>query len=60
MVPLGRVVRGQLGQDAVDLIDALMGQKPVDVSKAALLNREQIALFVPQVADIVDERHEQI
>ena len=58
--PLGRMLRRQLCQNAVDLVYTFIGQDLIDIAKAALLDGEQIAPGVLQVADIVDERHEQI
>ena len=60
VVALGRVVRGELGQGAVDVLDALMGQKLVHVPQSPLFNGEQIALGVLQIHHVVDQRHEEI
>ena len=60
MVALGRMVGRQLGQGAVDVLNALMGQHLVHVPQPPLLNREQIAFTVLQVDNVVDQRHEQI
>ena len=60
MWPLGRMLRRQLCQNAVNLVYTFIGQDLIDIAKAALLDGEQIAPGVLQVADIVDERHEQI
>ena len=60
VVPLRRMIRWQLRQGAVDVIDALFRQHAVYVAKTALLDGEQVALFVLQVADVVDEGHQEI
>ena len=60
MVAFGRVVRGELGQGAVDVLDALMGQQLVHVPQTTLFDGEQLAAAVLQVHHVVDQRHEQI
>ena len=60
VVPLGRVFRGQLGQGAVDLLDALVGQQLVHIPQPPLFDGQQLAVGVLQIADVVDEGHEQI
>ena len=56
----GRMLRRQLRQRAVDLIDALVGENIVNVAKAALFQRQQVPALILFVADIVDQRHEKI
>ena len=58
--PLGGMLRRQLCQDTIDLVDTFVGKNLIDVAKATLLDGEQIAPGVFHVADIVDERHEQV
>ena len=60
MVALGRVVWRKLGQGAVDVLDALMGQHLVHVPQPPLLNGQQLALAVLQVYNIMNQRHEQV
>ena len=55
---LGRMFRRKFRQNAVDLIDAFIGEDLIDVSETALLQREKIAAGVLQITDIVDKRHE--
>ena len=57
---LGRVLRGQLGQGAVDLLDALVGQQLVHIPQPPLFDGEQLAVGVLQIADVVDEGHKQV
>ena len=57
---LGRMLRRQLRKDAVDLVDAFIGEDLIDVSEAALLQRKKIAAGILQIADIVDERHQEV
>ena len=54
------MVGRELGKDAVELRDAHGGQHLVDLSEAALLDGQQPSVFVLQIGDIVDHRHEQI
>ena len=58
--PLCRMLRRKLCQNAVDLIDTFVGKDLIDVTKAALLDGQQVALGVLQITDIVDECHEQV
>ena len=51
---LGRMFRRKFRHNAVDLIDAFIGEDLIDVSETALLQREKIAAGVLQIADIVD------
>ena len=60
VVALGRVVRRQRGQLAVDLVDAVVGDHPVDRADAALLDGQQVPAGVLQIADVVEQRHEQV
>ena len=60
VVALGRVLRGQLGQGAVDLLDALVGQQLVHIPQPPLFDGEQLAVGVLQIADVVDEGHKQV
>ena len=57
---LCRMLRRKLCQNTVDLIDAFVGKDPIDVTKAALLDGQQVALGILQITDIVDECHEQV
>lgn len=41
--PFGGMLRRQLRKDAVDLVDAFIGEDLIDVSEAALLQRKKIA-----------------
>lgn len=60
MGALGRMLRRKLRQRAVDLVDALIGEDLINITKAALLQGKQISALILLVADIVDERHEKI
>lgn len=57
---LCRVLRRKLGQDVIDLIDALVSQNLIDVAQTALLDGQQPSLLVLEIADIMNERHQQI
>ena len=60
VVALGGVLRRQGRQDLVDLLNALFRQQAVHIPKPPLLDGEQVPGVILQVADIVDERHEQV
>ena len=57
---LGRMLRRKLRQRAVDLVDALIGEDLINITKAALLQGKQVSALILLIADIVDERHEKI
>ena len=57
---LGRMLRRELRQRAVDLVDALIGEDLINITKAALLQGKQVSALILLIADIVDERHEKI
>ena len=56
----GGMLRRQLRKDAVDLVDAFIGEDLIDVSEAALLQRKKIAAGILQIADIVDKCHQEV
>ena len=58
--PFGGMLRRQLRKDAVDLVDAFIGEDLIDVSEAALLQRKKIAAGILQIADIVDKCHQEV
>lgn len=60
MGTLGRMLRRKLRQRAVDLVDALIGEDLINITKAALLQGKQVSALILLIADIVDERHEKI
>ena len=60
VMPLGGVVRRQRRQCAVQLIDAHGGKDLIHVAQTPLLDGQQITLFIPQIADIVDQSHQEI
>ena len=60
MGTLGRMLRRKLRQRAVNLVDALIGEDLINITKAALLQGKQVSAFVLFITDIVDERHEKI
>lgn len=60
MRTFSRMLRRQLRKDAVDFIDAFIGEDLIDVSEAALLQRKKIAAGILQIANIVDERHQKV
>ena len=60
VVPLDRVLRRQGRQGAVDLLDAFVCHDLVHIPQPPLLNGQQVPAGVLQVADIVDEGHEQV
>ena len=60
MGALGRMLRRKLRQRAVDLVDALIGEDLINITKAALLQGKQVSALILLIADIVDERHEKI
>ena len=55
-----RMLRGELGQSAVDFLDALVGQQLVHIPQSPLFDGQQLAVGALQVADVVDEGHKQI
>ena len=55
-----RMLRGELGQGAVDLLDTLVGQQLVHIPQSPLFDGQQLAVGALQVADVVDEGHKQI
>ena len=57
---LGGVVRRQRCQRAVQLIDAHGGKDMIHVAQTPLLDGQQITLFIPQIADVVDQGHQEI
>ena len=60
VMALGGVVRRQRRQRAVQLIDAHGGEDLIHVAQTPLLDGQQITLFIPQIADIVDQGHQEI
>ena len=58
--PFGRMLGRELRSGAVDFVNAFIGEDLIDVAEAALLQGEKIASIILLVADIVDERHEEI
>ena len=56
----GRMLGRELRQGTVDFVNAFIGEDLIDVAEAALLQGEKIASIILLVADIVDERHEEI
>ena len=54
------MLRRKLRQRAVDLVDALIGEDLINITKAALLQGKQVSALILLIADIVDERHEKI
>ena len=60
MVALGGVIGRQRRQRAVQLIDAHGGKDLIHVAQTPLLDGQQIALFIPQIADIMDQGHQEI
>ena len=57
---LGGVIGRQRRQCAVQLIDAHGGKDLIHVAQTPLLDGQQITLFIPQIADIVDQGHQEI
>ena len=57
---LGRMLRRELRQRAVDLVDALIGEDLIDIAKAALLQGKQVSTLILFITDIVDQRHEKV
>ena len=60
VMTLGGVVRRQRHQRAVQLIDAHGGKDLIHVAQTPLLDGQQITLFIPQIADVVDQGHQEI
>ena len=60
VMTLGGVVRRQRRQRAVQLIDAHGSEDLIHVAQAPLLDGQQIAFFIPQIADVVDQSHQEI
>ena len=60
MMTLGGVVRRQRRQRAVQLIDAHGGKDLIHVAQTPLLDGQQITLFIPQIADVVEQSHQEI
>ena len=60
MMALGRVIGRQRRQRAVQLIDAHGGKDPIHVAQTPLLDGQQIPLFIPQIADVVDQGHQEV
>lgn len=60
MVAFGGVVRRQRRQCAVQLIDAHGSKDLIHVAQTPLLDGQQITLFIPQIADIMDQGHQEI
>ena len=60
MMALGRVIRRQRRQRAVQLIDAHGGEDLIHVAQTPLLDGQQITLFIPQIADVVNQSHQEI
>ena len=60
MMATGRVVRRQGSQFPVDCFNTLVSDDPVDLANASPLNGQQLAALIPQIADVVQQRHQQI
>ena len=60
MMALGGVIGRQRCQRAVQFIDAHGGEDLIHVAQAPLLDGQQITLVIPQIADVVDQCHQEI
>lgn len=51
---------GSSAKPTVQLIDAHGGKDLIHVAQTPLLDGQQITLFIPQIADVVDQGHQEI
>ena len=60
VMALGGVIGRQRRQRAVQFIDAHSGENLIHIAQPPLLDGQQIPLFIPQIADVVDQGHQEV